>query len=101
MLEPVGARRASWSRVRHSPPAAMIRSRAEVEKRSAAMESLGTSGRRSSSRMAPTVTTVLALSGLELRVSLTMREIEMGGRLIYVEYKDVYKQMGEAHLAHE
>lgn len=81
-LEPVGARRASWSKVRHSPPAAVMRSRAAVEKRRAATLSLGTSGRRSSSRTAPTTATTFELSGLEPRVSLTMRETEIGGRLI-------------------
>jgi hypothetical protein len=66
----------------HSPPTAVMRARAEFEKRRAAIESLGTTGRRSSSRMAPTTTTVLELSGLEFLVSLTMREIETGGRLV-------------------
>lgn len=83
MLDPVGARRASWSRVRASPPAATIRSRAEVENLRAATVSLGISGSRSSSRTVPTMTTVLELSGLDPRVSLTIREREIGGRLIY------------------
>lgn len=82
MLDPVGARRARVSRVMHSPPAATIRSRAELENLRAATESLGTTGNRSSSRTVPTVTTVLELSGLDPLVSLTIREIEIGGRLI-------------------
>lgn len=82
MLDPVGARRARVSRVMHSPPAAVIRSRAELENRRAAIESLGTSGSRSSSRTAPTVTMVLSPVGLEFLVSLTIREMERGGRLI-------------------
>jgi hypothetical protein len=59
VLEPVGARRASWSRVKASPPLATIRSRADRVNRKAATESLGTTGRRSSSRTVPTITTVL------------------------------------------
>jgi hypothetical protein len=51
-----------------SPPAATMRSRAEFEKRRAAIESLGTTGRRSSSRIEPTTTTVFELSGFEFLV---------------------------------
>lgn len=60
-----------------------MRALAEFEKPRAATESLGTVGMRSSSRTRPTMTTVLELSGFEPLVSLTMRESEMGGRLIW------------------
>lgn len=55
---PVGLRRASWSKVRHSPPAASMRARAVRVKRRAAIESLGTSVKRMSSVMVATATTV-------------------------------------------
>jgi hypothetical protein len=59
VLEPVGALKASWSKVKISPPLATILSLAERVKPRAATVSLGTSGRRSSSRTFPTTTTVL------------------------------------------
>jgi hypothetical protein len=60
VLLPVGALKASWSKVKASPPLAMILSLADRAKLKAATVSLPTSGRRSSSRTFPTTTTVLA-----------------------------------------
>ena len=54
VLDPVGARSASSSSVRHSPPAFSMRARAVPVKRSAATDSLGTSIRRWSSVMVAT-----------------------------------------------
>ena len=82
VLEPVGARRASWSSVRISPPAFRIRSFAAAVKRRAAIVSFGTSNRRTSSVTVPTVPIVFESRSGALDVSLTMREREMGGRLI-------------------
>ena len=82
VFEPVGARRASWSRVKTSPPALRIRSLAEAVKRRAATVSLGTSKRRTSSVMVPTTTMTLESRSGALEVSFTIREMEMGGRLI-------------------
>lgn len=79
MLAPVGARRASWSRVMASPPAAMMRARAVAVKRRAAMVALGNSSRRLSSVTVPMMTTVRFSS---LVVLATMRDRETGGRLI-------------------
>ena len=59
VLLPVGARRASWSRVIASPPEVRILSLAALVNLSAATESLGTSRRRISSVTVPTMTTTL------------------------------------------
>ena len=58
MFDPVGARRASSSSVRHSPPAFVILARAVVVNRSAATDSLGTVMSRLSSVTVPTMATV-------------------------------------------
>jgi len=83
VFEPVGARRASWSRVMASPPAAMIRSFAPRENRRAAMVSLGTSVRRMSSVTVPTWTIILESRSGVLAVSFAMRESDKGGRLTF------------------
>lgn len=80
VFAPVGARRASWSRVKVSPPAFSIRARAVAVKRRAATDNFGTVKRRLSSVTVPITTTVLPLCD-----SLTfeaIRERETGGRLI-------------------
>lgn len=82
VFEPVGARRASWSRVKTSPPALRIRSLAEAVKRRAAMVSLGISKIRTSSVMVPTITMTLESRSVTFEVSFMMRERETGGRLI-------------------
>merc|ERR1719345_559436 len=51
---PIGERKASLSKVMHSPPAFTMRARAVSVKRKAQIESLGTSKRRLSSVMVPT-----------------------------------------------
>lgn len=83
MLAPVGARVASWSRVRTSPPALRMRSFAERVNRRAAIDSFGMSWNRTSSVTVPTVTMIFDSRSSALAVSLTMREREMGGRLIF------------------
>lgn len=80
MFAPVGARRASWSKVKTSPPAFSILARAVAVKRSAAIDSFGTVRRRLSSVMVPITTIVLPL--WESVTLDTMRESETGGRLI-------------------
>lgn len=83
VFEPVGARRASWSKVKASPPAFKIRSFAEVVKRRAAMVSFGISNNRTSSVTVPTLTmTFESRSGAE-EVSLIIFDREMGGRLVF------------------
>lgn len=83
MFDPIGARRASWSRVKASPPAFKIRSFAEVVKRRAAMVNFGISNNRTSSVTVPTVTmTFESRSGAE-KVSLMIFDREMGGRLVF------------------
>lgn len=85
MLDPVGARMASSSSVRHSPPAFVIRARADVVNRKAAMDNLGTFRKRVSSVTVPTMATVR--SALEAsfgsEICRAMFEIETGGRLIF------------------
>lgn len=80
MLAPVGARSASWSRVRTSPPAFSILALAVEVKRRAATDSLGIVRRRLSSVTVPITTMVLPLWASV--VFLTMRESDTGGRLI-------------------
>jgi hypothetical protein len=83
VFEPVGARRASWSKVNASPPAFKIRSFAEVVKRRAAMVNLGISSNRTSSVTVPTLTmTFESRSGAE-EVSLIIFDKERGGRLVF------------------
>ena len=83
VLDPVGARRASWSRVRTSPPAFRMRSLAAAVKRRAATDTLGTSKRRTSSVTVPIVTMVFESRSEAFDVSFTMREREIGGRLVF------------------
>lgn len=99
MLAPVGLRSASWSRVRHSPPAFSMRARAVRVKRRAATDSLGTSLRRTSSVMVPTTTTVLlsAMALPDLDTWRAMREIETGGRLTL----DMYRRRSTTLLKRE
>jgi len=80
VLLPVGALRASWSNVRASPPAAVMRALAVAVNRRAATLSLGTVKRRLSSVTVPITTIVLLLDFSE--VFATILEIETGGRLI-------------------
>ena len=80
MFAPVGARRASWSRVRVSPPAFSILALAVVVKRRAATDSLGTVRRRLSSVTDPMTTTVFPL--WDSVTFEAIRERETGGRLI-------------------
>lgn len=83
MFDPVGARRASWSKVKASPPAFKMRSFAEVVKRRAATVSLGISNNRTSSVTVPTMTmTFESRFGAE-EVSLIIFDRETGGRLIF------------------
>lgn len=58
MFDPVGARMANSSRVRHSPPAFVILARAVVVNRRAAIESFGTLISLLSSVTVPTMATV-------------------------------------------
>lgn len=62
VLLPFGARRANWSNVRHSPPAAKILARAVLVNRRAATDNLGSSRTRLSSVMDPTMTIVFGAS---------------------------------------
>ena len=79
VLAPVGERRASWSKVRASPPALRMRARAPAVKCSAATRSLGTSNKRVSSVTVPT-TTPMVPSFLLARLTASL-EVETGGRL--------------------
>jgi hypothetical protein len=79
VFEPVGARRASWSRVKAAPPAATMRSRAALVKRRAATVILGTVVKRMSLR---TWTTILGV----LAVSFAIRE---GDAVVFREEKSV------------
>lgn len=81
VLAPVGARRASWSRVSTSPPALTMRSRAAWVNRRAATVIFGTVVRRMSSVTVPTWTMTFELRSGVLEVSFTIRERERGGRL--------------------
>jgi hypothetical protein len=80
---PVGARRASWSRVRTSPPAAKMRAFAVAVKRSAAIESLGNVSRRMSSVTVPTTTMTFDSSSPAAEVSVVILERETGGRFVF------------------
>ena len=80
VLAPVGARRASWSRVMVSPPAFSILALAVAVKRRAATDSFGTLRRRLSSVTLPMITTVLSL--WDSVTLAAIRESETGGRLI-------------------
>ena len=83
MFDPVGARRASWSKVKASPPAFKMRSFAEVVKRRAAMDNFGISNNRTSSVTVPMVTMSFeSRSGAE-EVSLIIFDREIGGRLVF------------------
>jgi len=83
VFDPVGARRASWSKVKASPPAFKMRSFAEVVKRRAAIVSFGISNNRTSSVTVPTLTmTFESRSGAE-EVSLMIFDREVGGRLVF------------------
>lgn len=86
---PVGLRRASWSKVRHFPPAFVMRARAVVVKRNAQTSILGTSRRRGSSSTVPTITAILSFLFF---MYLTKVEVEIGGRftrLIHNRFKIV------------
>ena len=83
MFDPVGARRASWSKVKASPPACMMRSFAEVVKRRAAMVSFGMSNNRTSSVTVPTLTITFESRSCAEEVSLTIFDRETGGRLVF------------------
>lgn len=83
VFDPVGARRASWSKVKASPPAFKMRSFAEVVKRRAAMVNFGISNSRMSSVTVPTLTmTFESRSGAD-EVSFTIFDREIGGRLVF------------------
>ena len=83
VFDPVGARRANWSKVKASPPAFKMRSFAEVVKRKAAMVSFGISNNRTSSVTVPTLTmTFESRSGAE-EVSLMIFDRETGGRFVF------------------
>ena len=82
VFEPVGARRASWSKVKVSPPAFKIRSFAEVVKRRAAMVNFGTLNNRTSSVTVPTLTITFESRLDAEEVSLMIFERETGGRLV-------------------
>ena len=60
VLDPVGALKASWSNVRHSPPDLRILARAVSVKRSAATLSLGRLYSLTSSVTVPTTTAILS-----------------------------------------
>lgn len=83
MFDPVGARRASWSKVKASPPALNMRSFAEVVKRRAAMVSFGISNSRTSSVTVPTLTITFESRSDAEEVSLTIFDKETGGRLVF------------------
>ena len=83
VYDPVGARRASWSKVKASPPAFKMRSFAEVVKRRAAIVNFGVSSNRTSSVTVPMLTmTFESRSGAE-EVSLMIFDRETGGRLVF------------------
>lgn len=83
VFDPVGARRASWSKVKASPPAFKMRSFAEAVKRRAAIVNFGISNNRTSSVTVPTLTmTFESRSGAE-EVSLMIFDREVGGRLVF------------------
>jgi len=82
VFEPVGALKASWSKVKASPPALRMRSFAAVVKRRAAIVSLGISVIRISSVTVPTCTIILDERSGTLCVSFVIRDRERGGRLI-------------------
>jgi hypothetical protein len=83
VFEPTGARRASWSKVKASPPAFKIRSFAEVVKRRAAMDSFGISNNRTSSVTVPTFTMIFESRSDAEEVSLIIFDRERGGRLVF------------------
>lgn len=85
MLDPVGARIANSSSVRHSPPAFVILARAVVVNRSAAIVSFGTLMSLLSSVTVPTIATVRSafVASLGSVICRVMLEIETGGRLIF------------------
>ena len=97
VLAPVGDRRASWSRVRASPPAFTIRSLAAWVNRRAATVIFGTVVRRMSSVTAPTWTITFELRSGVLAVSFTIRERERGGRL-FLERKRRWRMTWEKKL---
>ena len=83
VFDPVGARRASWSKVKASPPAFKMRSFAEAVKRRAAIVNFGMTNNRTSSVTVPTLTmTFESRSGAE-EVSLIIFDREVGGRLVF------------------
>ena len=83
VFDPVGARRASWSKVKASPPAFKMRSFAEAVKRRAAIVNFGMTNNRTSSVTVPTLTmTFESRSGAE-EVSLMIFDREVGGRLVF------------------
>lgn len=85
MLDPVGARMASSSKVRHSPPAFVILARAVVVNLRAAMESFGTLMSLLSSVMVPTIATVRSAFDASFGsvICRAMLEIETGGLLTF------------------
>lgn len=83
VFDPVGARSASWSKVKASPPAFKMRSFAEAVKRRAAIVNFGMTNNRTSSVTVPTLTmTFESRSGAE-EVSLMIFDREVGGRLVF------------------
>lgn len=85
MLDPVGARIANSSKVRHSPPALMILARAVVVKRNAAIDNFGTVINLLSSVTVPTIATVRCAFDASLGsvICRAMLEMDTGGRLIF------------------
>ena len=82
VFEPVGARSASWSSVKTSPPALRMRSFALRVKRRAHTLSFGISWKRTSSVIVPITTIVFDSEPGVVEVSLTILERETGGRWI-------------------
>jgi len=80
---PVGAFKASWSKVIISPPAFRIRARAFSVTRSAHTVNLGNFQMRGSSTTVPT-TTAMRPSRPCNDISLASLDVDMGGRLIRV-----------------
>lgn len=83
-MDPVGARSASSSSVRHSPPAFVILARAVVVNLRAATESFGTFRSRLSSVTVPTIATVRsAFEGSFISETCRMTfDIDTGGLLV-------------------
>lgn len=84
IFDPVGARIASSSSVRHSPPALVILARAVVVNRKAAMDNFGTLMSRLSSVTVPTMATVRSAFDASLGsvICRAMLEMDTGGLFI-------------------